>query len=83
MPHDPETYVDLHDDGLLWLINRVVFHPRGFALAMSSESGQFFLDGNGTEPWRFLTKGEDLMHGIDEDALFAQTERVFAAARAR
>ena len=28
---------DLLDSGLLWLINRVVFHPRGLALALWRE----------------------------------------------
>jgi hypothetical protein len=45
--------VDLRKDGVLWLINTVVFHPRGFALAVDSETGEFSLLGDGTERWRY------------------------------
>jgi len=45
--------VDLRTDGLLWLINRTVFHPRGYALALDTTDGRFFLCGDGTEPWTF------------------------------
>ncbi len=37
--------VDLIDDGILWLINRTTFHPRGFALAYDPEQGTFALVG--------------------------------------
>lgn len=41
---------DLLDSGLLWLINRVVFHPRGLALALWRE------ESTGTvTAWRLLT----------------------------
>ncbi|MEU6595068.1 hypothetical protein ABZ923_38725 [Streptomyces sp. NPDC046881] len=62
-PHpDTDTpanpFAALRDTGLLWLINRIAFHPRGLALALH-------LDGNGQaygwslvtnddgEPWQF------------------------------
>lgn len=45
--------VDLLDDGVLWLINRVVFHPRGFALAYDSEARELKLMGAGTDPWSY------------------------------
>lgn len=59
---DPDdTFVDwteLGESGLLWLINKVCFHPRGFALAIvtDSKTGKikgWDLLGNGSEPWRF------------------------------
>ena len=50
MPRQP---VDLRADGFLWLINRSVFHPRGYALAVDTEDGSFWLLGDGTEPWSF------------------------------
>ncbi|WP_328434532.1 hypothetical protein [Streptomyces sp. NBC_00425] len=62
-PHpDPDSpgrpFEELRETGLLWLINRVAFHPRGLALAL-------YLDGDGKahgwslvsnldgEPWQF------------------------------
>jgi hypothetical protein len=66
---------DLRESGLLWLINRVVFHPRGFALGMAyRDDGEFIgwaLQGDGSEPWRF---------DGDEDDLFRRVEETFAEA---
>lgn len=45
--------VDLRTDGLLWLINRVVFHPRGYALGYEEGNHQFVLLGDGTETFSF------------------------------
>lgn len=62
---------ELRSSGLLWLINRTVFHPRGYALALvQDEAGAVIgwqLDGDGTEPWAFGG-------GIDETTLFALAE---------
>lgn len=48
---------ELRDSGLLWLINRVALHPRGYALAFHyDDDGDFIgwsLMGDGTEPWAF------------------------------
>lgn len=65
--------VSLIDDGILWLINRVIFHPRGFALAVDKD-GNFFLCGDGTEPHAFH-------HDIGEGELFARVEAAFDRAR--
>lgn len=65
--------VDLREDGLLWLINRVVFHPRGFALGVVYRDGVptgWVLEGDGTEPWSFPVG--------DEPALFAAAQRVLS-----
>lgn len=43
--------VNLFDDGLLYVINREVFHPEGMALAHSN--GRFYILGDGVEPWSF------------------------------
>jgi hypothetical protein len=64
--------VDLRADGLLWLINRTVFHPRGFALAYVVESGTFELWGNGDEPWSYGFSREA------ENALFRAVNAAFA-----
>lgn len=48
------TAFDFKDDGVLWAINRTLFHPRGFALAeVTSDEGvvSFVLLGDGQEPW--------------------------------
>jgi hypothetical protein len=67
---------DLQESGLLWLINRVVFHPRGFALGLVIGEGGavvgWRLQGDGSETWRF--------EGFDEDELFRAAEATFAAA---
>lgn len=39
-PPDYQPLLELSDSGLLWLINRVVFHPRGIALALHEEGGE-------------------------------------------
>ena len=65
--------VDLRSDGLLWLINVALLHPRGFALAVDSETGGLSLLGNGSEPWRFVAE--------IGDAEFVAVERLLARAR--
>lgn len=66
--------VDLRGDGLLWLINATVFHPRGFALAQSVSTGALSLLGDGREPWRF---GDDAL----TDEKFQAAEALFARIR--
>lgn len=44
--------VDLREDGVLWMINKAVFHPRGYALAVT-EKGDFHILGDGEEVWSF------------------------------
>jgi len=46
---------ELRDSGLLWLINRVVFHPRGYALALHVNSGTGEITG-----WELLGAGREL-----------------------
>lgn len=73
----PRPFIELSDEGLLWLINRVVFHPRGFALAIHKEddgsvSGWSML-GDGSETWAFT--------GEADDEEFAKVERFLASLR--
>lgn len=68
----------LSDYGVLWLINRVVFHPRGFALALNYEDGNdepvgWSIVGDGSEPWTFTD-------GIDDEK-FAEIEGLLDQAR--
>ena len=54
----PLPFRDLCESGILWLINREVFHPRGFALALVSDekTGEALgwnIQGDGEELWSF------------------------------
>jgi len=66
----------MEDTGLLWLINRMVFHPRGFALALvfaddeRHEPVGWQLVGNGTQVWVY-----------DPAELATEAERFAAATR--
>lgn len=57
-------FIDLSDTGLLWLINRVVFHPRGYKLALICKDGTrevegWTLQGNGSEVYVFSESDDD------------------------
>jgi hypothetical protein len=55
----------LREHGLLWLINRTVFHPRGYALSLhaSDRDGRdvvgWSMQGDGSEPWTFTSEVDD------------------------
>lgn len=60
-------FSELRDSGLLWLINRVVFHPRGYALAIHFEDGE----RKNATGWSLLGDGEEIWEmGVSEDELF-------------
>lgn len=64
---------EFREAGLLWLVNRVVFHPRGYALAFHVDDGAvvgWTLIGDGTEVWAF---GADA-----DDECFAKVREFFA-----
>jgi hypothetical protein len=67
---DTRPLSELRDSGLLWLINRTVFHPRGLALALvAGEDGAIAgwqLIGDGSEPMWFAPE--------DEADLFARAQ---------
>jgi hypothetical protein len=75
-------FAALRGTGLLWLINKVVFHPRGFAFALQLEddgsASGWTLLGDGTEPWRY--EGEQDGRPID-DVGFERAEAFLAAFR--
>lgn len=64
------TFDSARATGLLWAINKVLMHPRGFALAWEYPSGAtldqidagevepigFSLVGAGTDPWQFTSR---------------------------
>lgn len=64
------TEVDLQDDGILWMVNSAIFHPRGLALSRTGE-GKLYLQGDGDEVWIFR---EDLAQGKKDafDAMIAR-----------
>jgi hypothetical protein len=72
-------FLDLSDTGMLWLINRVVFHPRGFAFAVTEdEHGRlgWQIFGDGTEPVVFTSEeDEDLKFRIAENFLNRHKEK--------
>lgn len=63
--------IQLKEHGLLWLINKAVFHPRGFALVLHVDRNGngigWSLEGDGTEAWKM---GDD----IDEDRLLGRVQ---------
>lgn len=70
----PSVPVDLRGDGVLWLVNRVVFHPRGFALGADPD-GSLRLFGDGSEPWNYAESMHD-----GEDERFCLVEALLARA---
>lgn len=71
----PRPFDELRETGLLWLINRVVLHPRGYALAIHvDEAGAatgWSLLGDGTEPWSFSPAESER-----ENALFVKLKEL-------
>lgn len=54
--------------GLLWFINRHLFHDLGFALGVDEDDGTFFIYGDGGERWEF---GDDPDGNPINDAMAA------------
>lgn len=75
-PDDFGDTVDLREDGILWMINRTIFHPRGFALAITPDETDLILVGDGEKPWAFDPAMNDT-----EDELFAQFEAMLQRRR--
>lgn len=56
LPQEVRPFSALRDSGLLWLVNRELFHPRGYALGLHMRDGVargWTLSGDGSEAWRF------------------------------
>ena len=67
------TKVELREDGILWMLNTTVFHPRGLQLGVASD-GQLYLIGDDSEVWVF----EDHLAEQGFQAFNAMLERHFA-----
>lgn len=76
---DYRPLLELSESGLLWLINRAVFHPRGLALALYQEDGEArgwkLLAAAGGEPFTFP-------ESVDNDG-FRRAEATLRAARTK
>ncbi|MEV6102629.1 hypothetical protein [Nocardia sp. NPDC051981] len=61
---------DLRSSGLLWLINRVTFHPHGLALGLVTD------DDGAVTGWRLMGDGSEPMWFTPEDEadLFARAQ---------
>lgn len=78
---------DLSDKGLLWLINAVVFHPRGMALAVqpapdTGESLFVVFATNGTEALTFSPEVADAKY-VAVETLLKQLNNVRSAETTR
>lgn len=66
------------DTGVLWAINRYLFHPRGFALTIDiGDDGKargWVIQGDGSEPWAFDEEWDDRGHAAFERFLREQAE---------
>jgi hypothetical protein len=70
----------LPESGLLWLINRVVFHPRGLALALYQEeggeiTGWQMLAADEGEPFSFSNRDDETGYRRAEATLRAALTR--------
>ena len=67
-------FIDLSNTGLLWLINRVVFHPRGYKLALICKDGTREVEG-----WTLQGDGSEVcvFSESDDDAEFAKVNEFF------
>lgn len=75
---DVRVPVDLSADGVLFMINVQVFHPRGYALCLDTD-GTFQLFGDGTERWVFSETDEE---SADNDAKWAAFNELLQRAKA-
>ena len=73
-------FEELRDEGLLWLINATVFHPRGYALAMHHDdkghATGWSIVGDGAERWTYaeeqITPEGKMSDLLDEQFLRAK-----------
>ena len=64
----PRSFRELRDTGILWAINRHIFHPRGLALALewpaganpdTDEPNGWVMLGDRSEVWAFESSTDD------------------------
>lgn len=58
------------DTGLLWMINQVIFHPRGYAMYISLDgegvATGWGVMGNGRERWAFVDDDPKTQDNLDQ-----------------
>jgi hypothetical protein len=73
------SFAEFREHGLLWLVNRTVFHPRGYALAFHVEDDGtvtgWDMQGDGSESWNYADT-------VEEDESFAAVEAFLSSLRA-
>jgi hypothetical protein len=78
----PRPFAELAPSGLLWLINAVVFHPRGYALALVADratgekAAGWQLLGDGDEPWTYADPVDDRFRAAEETLRAARVSRL-------
>lgn len=69
------TLKQFRADGLLWMVNAAILHPRGYALTVhiddDGEPTGLSVQGDGVEPWCF---GPDASDVRDSVQLFMEAE---------
>lgn len=69
---------ELRTSGLLWLINRTVFHPRGLGLALHMDGdavvGWSLMRANAHEPFGFTEADDNAGFRAAEDTLARQRQ---------
>lgn len=82
--HMPRPFSEFRTEGILWLLNTSVMHPRGFALVFhydgtdpepQTEPTGWSIIGDGTEPWV-------MQDGPDNNARFEAFEALLDSLRA-
>jgi hypothetical protein len=79
-PGELQPLSALRESGLLWLINRVVFHPRGLALALYQE------EGGQITGWQMLAAAEGEPYSFsnrDDETGYRRAEATLRAALTR
>jgi hypothetical protein len=75
--HHVRPFSDMRETGLLWYINRTLFHPRGYTLGFMYEEGEltgWCISGDGSEPYVFEEHNEQ---GYTEKELMAKVKELF------
>lgn len=76
-PPYERDFMELSASGILWAINRMIFHPRGYALTLIRDTDGnatgWYLQGDGKEPWKYQPDaGEDESFRQFEHTLYMQ-----------
>lgn len=73
------TFQEFREEGLLWLINTSVFHPRGYAIAFVYDDDDIEFKNpigwklmfDGSEPWQFIDENGSI------DQHFKNVQKLF------